>query len=587
MFIEVPAEPRATMEKTKLKYIKYTKQELDKYVKDKGSCVNLLKTDMHISFPPWGFANFQETVTNIISRSKVGKYDRKLDGIVLDVRNIKVFGTNYAVHDDDPYNHIDLIANFYVFQPRIGAVITGIVKHISHRHVSAIIYRVFNVSIRFKRQMNRSLEINSKITFKIKKFDLQDGLPYIEGELVEDAVSVPAANVKRKIIFDDDEGVENALDSGISTEESEVNRVKGSAEKHVASTSRGSGVSSSETSSSEGNSDDESDSDSDKKLVPKVSKLDAACYLANLSIETDAQIHFYHFQIKIKRERITDEEESSSSSASDESEEEDNKNVKGDSKKGLRNSLSKQPANSDDDSSSSDDSDESTQKVVIAKIKKEKNATSSSDSSSSDSESSDDVTIPTAVKKEKNVSSQELSTTSASSLGRIKIKQEPRSNESSSSSSSDEDTPPPKSKAKSKQNGSAKSVKNVSFSERLETIVEGSSSKSKKSNGKTKQSGLDSNTSATYISEFASPALSSTLKPSAKVNKKTAKNTSRLTEEPILETSTPSASSSKKSKRQATDAADESTTKKVKKSSTKKDKSLQAMEDDLFSSFLS
>lgn len=210
------------MAKAKLKYIKYTKQELDKYVLDKGSCVNLINNDLHISFPPWGFSNFQETVTNIISRSKVGKYDEKMTGIVLDVRNIKVFGTSYAVHDDDPYNHMNLNANFYVFQPHIGAVIAGVVKHISHRHVAAIIYRVFNVSIRFKNSPNNKLEINKNIKVKIKKFDLQDGLPYIEGELIDD----PFGAVKRKITFDDNDDVENAGDSGISTEESNAKRRK-------------------------------------------------------------------------------------------------------------------------------------------------------------------------------------------------------------------------------------------------------------------------------------------------------------------------------------------------------------------------
>lgn len=221
------------MAKAKLKYIKYTKQELDKYVLDKGSCVNLINNDLHISFPPWGFSNFQETVTNIISRDKVGKYDPKSSGIVLDVRNIKVFGTSYAVHDDDPYNHINLNANFYVFQPRVGAIIAGVIKHISHRHVAAIIYRVFNVSIRFKSQPNNKLEINKNIKVKIKKFDLQDGLPYIEGELIED----PLGAVKRKITFDDNDDVENAGDSGISTEESDAKRRKIEATA-TASTSR-------------------------------------------------------------------------------------------------------------------------------------------------------------------------------------------------------------------------------------------------------------------------------------------------------------------------------------------------------------
>lgn len=225
------------MNKAKLKYVKYTKQELDQYVRDKNSCITLTNSEMHIGFPPWGFANFQETLTNIISREKVGKHDGKLNGIVLEVLNINVFGTAYPVHDDDPYNHIDLKANFYVFQPRIGAIIKGVVKHISHGHVAVIIYRVFNVSIRFNRSTVRdSLKINQQISFRVKMFDLQGAMPYIEGELIEN-------KIQEKPCFKRDD----AEDSGISAEETKkCTHVKFKNESD----------SSSEDSSDESNSDD-------------------------------------------------------------------------------------------------------------------------------------------------------------------------------------------------------------------------------------------------------------------------------------------------------------------------------------------
>lgn len=207
------------MNKTKLKYVKYTKQELDKYVRDKNSCISLVNSEMHVGFPPWGFASFQETLTNIISRDKIGKYDSKLDGIVLDIRNIKVFGTTYPVHDDDAYNHINIKANFYIFQPRVGVIIRGIVKHISHGHVAAIIYRVFNVSIRFNRAETReTLSINQQISFRIKNFDLHGAMPYIEGELIKvDQPKKTPDSVRRQIRFDGNG------DSGISTEETSAN----------------------------------------------------------------------------------------------------------------------------------------------------------------------------------------------------------------------------------------------------------------------------------------------------------------------------------------------------------------------------
>lgn len=207
------------MSKTKLKYVKYTKQELDRYVRDKNSCITLINSEMHIGFPPWGFSKFQETLTNMISREKVGKYDAKLDGIVLDVRNIKVFGTAYAVQNDDPINHFNIKANFYVFQPRIGAIIKGVVKHISHGHIAVIIYRVFNVSIRFNRsEVRDSLKINQPISFRIKNFDLHGAMPYIGGELIQIAERARAETSRKHLKFDDDDAI-NGGDSGISTEE--------------------------------------------------------------------------------------------------------------------------------------------------------------------------------------------------------------------------------------------------------------------------------------------------------------------------------------------------------------------------------
>lgn len=209
------------MNKTKFKYVKFTKPELDRYVRDKNSCISLVNSEMHVGFPPWGFAAFQETLTNIIGREKIGKFDTKLDGIVLDVRNIKVFGTSYAVHDDDPYNHINLKANFYVFKPRIGVVVKGIVKHISHGHVAVIIYRVFNVSIRFSsEEVRERLQINQQITFRIKRFDLHGAMPFIEGELlnirVDPAPRAVAASQSRSHVKFGDEDEDAGADSGIS-----------------------------------------------------------------------------------------------------------------------------------------------------------------------------------------------------------------------------------------------------------------------------------------------------------------------------------------------------------------------------------
>lgn len=257
------------MNKTKLKYVKYTKKELDRYVRDKNSCISLTTSDMHVGFPPWGFANFQETLTNIISRDKIGKYDVKLNGIVLDVRNIKVFGTSYPVQDDDPINHINIKANFYIFQPRIGAIVKGVVKHISHGHIAVIIYRVFNVSIRFNRDNVRdALRINQQISFRIKKFDLSGAMPYIEGEFIEvigPKVKAETNVTSNKHMKFDDNDADVGADSGISTEETNSTKSKKKAvvKKEKKSSDSSSSSSSAEESSSESESGSEKHSRTD------------------------------------------------------------------------------------------------------------------------------------------------------------------------------------------------------------------------------------------------------------------------------------------------------------------------------------
>lgn len=167
-------------------YVKYSLSELECYVKSKTSCVQKVNTPIHLNFPPYGLSNFKATLQDIIAQRKIGFYDARLKGIILDIRNIKVLGDVAALRFDDPAVHLNLLADCYVFQPQVGAIIKGLVKHISERQIGVIIYRVFSVSIRLKGRVPRNVQLNSQIEFRIKKFDLENVMPFFEGELVGD-----------------------------------------------------------------------------------------------------------------------------------------------------------------------------------------------------------------------------------------------------------------------------------------------------------------------------------------------------------------------------------------------------------------
>lgn len=192
------------------KYCKYTKEELQEYCNDESYCVKCVDGTMHIALPPWGLKKFDETVRSIVSAEKLNRFDAKLNGIVLDIQSIKVIGEQYAVRNDSSSLHVSLKVKFYVFQPRIGAVLLGIVKHVALHHISVTVHRFFNVMIPIEMK-NSALKTNMTVMVKLTKFDLDDSIPYFEGKLEE-------------VVGQDQK--ENSMDSGVGTTDSILAKVK-------------------------------------------------------------------------------------------------------------------------------------------------------------------------------------------------------------------------------------------------------------------------------------------------------------------------------------------------------------------------
>ncbi|XP_043662157.1 uncharacterized protein LOC122626097 [Drosophila teissieri] len=174
------------MAKILQKYIKFSVKELDNYASSPESCVRCISTDMHLAMGPYGMANFKHALHELLIRTKVGFYDSGLDGIVLGIKNIKVHGHTAGLRADDPTMHLVINADFYVFRPKEGSILSGVVRHISRHHVSAVIYRVFNTSIRFTNQSasREDFVMDQEIKIRIKSFDISNVMPFIEGELL-------------------------------------------------------------------------------------------------------------------------------------------------------------------------------------------------------------------------------------------------------------------------------------------------------------------------------------------------------------------------------------------------------------------
>uniref|UniRef100_A0A6P4FQN5 DNA-directed RNA polymerase I subunit RPA43 n=1 Tax=Drosophila rhopaloa TaxID=1041015 RepID=A0A6P4FQN5_DRORH len=176
------------MAKILQKYIKFSDKDLEKYASSPGSCVICITTDMHLAMGPYGMASFKHSLHELLIRTKVGFYDASLNGIVLAIKNIKVLGHTAGIRADDPTMHLAINADFYVFRPEAGAILDGVVRHVSKLQVSAVIYRVFNTAILFtnKSRNRENIAMEQEIKFRIKSFDISNLMPYIEGELLLD-----------------------------------------------------------------------------------------------------------------------------------------------------------------------------------------------------------------------------------------------------------------------------------------------------------------------------------------------------------------------------------------------------------------
>ncbi len=223
---------------------------------------------MHIGLPPWGLKKFDETVRSIVSAEKLNRFDSKLNGIVLDIQSIKVVGEQYAVRNDSSALHVSLNVKFYVFQPRIGAVLVGIVKHVALHHISVTIHRFFNVMVPIEMK-NSALKTNMTVMVKLTKFDLDDSIPYFEGKLEE-------------ILWQDQK--ENSMDSGVSTNDSTKLQVKSEQIKN-------------------GRTKSESDSDSDTS-EPKVKR--EIKQISEPKVKKETKRKSKHNQTAVSRKQIND-----------------------------------------------------------------------------------------------------------------------------------------------------------------------------------------------------------------------------------------------------------------------------------------
>ncbi|XP_071356725.1 DNA-directed RNA polymerase I subunit RPA43 [Trachinotus anak] len=110
------------------------------------SCLVMNTHRRHIALPPL-YLNKKRTGIRGELEAELLKFSPSLKGVPLAYDNIRIAGQHGDIYDDNGYIHMDIEANFIVFQPKKGQKLLGKVNKLGASHVGCLVHGCFNASI--------------------------------------------------------------------------------------------------------------------------------------------------------------------------------------------------------------------------------------------------------------------------------------------------------------------------------------------------------------------------------------------------------------------------------------------------------
>ena len=151
---------------------------------------------------------------------KILRYSRDLGGVFLSYSKPRVLQEAGRIIDEHPHIHFDLDYKAYVFRPRVGSVLTGVVNNIGDDHIGCLVYDCFNASVVMSEGQRKSqsrtflsnCQVGAEIQFCVKQLEIIAGIVSIKGELLDSSSSIHRHRKKRKLEkLSQDEESENSF----------------------------------------------------------------------------------------------------------------------------------------------------------------------------------------------------------------------------------------------------------------------------------------------------------------------------------------------------------------------------------------
>ncbi|XP_035537318.1 DNA-directed RNA polymerase I subunit RPA43 [Morone saxatilis] len=110
------------------------------------SCLVMSTHRRHICLPPM-YLNKKRTGIQEELEAELLRFSQSLTGVPLAYENIRIVSQHGDIFDDNGYIHMNIEANFIVFQPKKGQKLLGTVNKLGVSHVGCLVHGCFNASI--------------------------------------------------------------------------------------------------------------------------------------------------------------------------------------------------------------------------------------------------------------------------------------------------------------------------------------------------------------------------------------------------------------------------------------------------------
>ncbi|KAM8840948.1 DNA-directed RNA polymerase I subunit RPA43 [Spinachia spinachia] len=110
------------------------------------SCLVMSAHRRHVALPPVYLDKKRSGIREELE-AELLKFSQSLQGVPVAYENIKIVGHHGNIYDDSGYIHMDIEANFIIFEPLKGQKLVGRVNKLGVGHVGCLVHGCFNASI--------------------------------------------------------------------------------------------------------------------------------------------------------------------------------------------------------------------------------------------------------------------------------------------------------------------------------------------------------------------------------------------------------------------------------------------------------